>query len=180
MYLYCCFQPLRPFLTTFADLQKKHFFNHISNIIRKDIKINALQRFCPVFLSTRPEIRLLDLLLKGLAIGGGFISFHPCSRSLIRDVIIQFRYPTNGIQYCYEIPPRHISRSESGRITSSYALSRQEFFIYPPSGGELCVNFGTISFLHIWNATLESADMSCCGMIVLKFGVYDLNKGLMK
>ena len=49
MHLYCCFLPLRPFLTTLRDPQKKHFFNHISNNLRKDIKINPLQRFYPTF-----------------------------------------------------------------------------------------------------------------------------------
>ena len=41
--------PLRPFLTTFADPQKKHFFNHISDNLCKDIKISALHGFYPTF-----------------------------------------------------------------------------------------------------------------------------------
>ena len=49
LHLYCCFLPLRPFLTTLVDPQKKYFFNHISNNLRKDIKINPLQRFYPTF-----------------------------------------------------------------------------------------------------------------------------------
>ena len=62
LHLYCCFLPLRPFLTTFTDPQKKHFFNHISNNLCKDIKINALQRFYPTFCRLSPENRWLIII----------------------------------------------------------------------------------------------------------------------
>ena len=51
LHLYRCVRPLRPFLTTFVDPQKKHFFNHISENLYKDMDFNPLQRFhhpkCP-------------------------------------------------------------------------------------------------------------------------------------
>ena len=51
LHLYNCLRPLRPFLTTFLDPQKKHFFKHINDNLHKDMKINSLQRFhhpeCP-------------------------------------------------------------------------------------------------------------------------------------
>ena len=49
LHLYCCFLPLRPFLTTLDDPQKKHFFCHINNNLCKYIKINILQGFYPTF-----------------------------------------------------------------------------------------------------------------------------------
>ena len=60
--------PLRPFLTTFADPQKKHFFNHISDNLCKDIKISALHGFYPTFCQLGRFI-YTDTLLDTLAMG---------------------------------------------------------------------------------------------------------------
>lgn len=37
LHLYKCFRPLTPFLTTSEEPQKKHFFKHINDNLRKDI-----------------------------------------------------------------------------------------------------------------------------------------------
>lgn len=46
--LYNCFRPLTPLRTTAEEPQKKLFY-HFNDNLRKDIKINYLQRFHPTF-----------------------------------------------------------------------------------------------------------------------------------
>ena len=55
LHLYNCFRPLTPFLTTFGDPQKKHFFKHINDNLHKDMKINSLQGFYPTKCPPRPN-----------------------------------------------------------------------------------------------------------------------------
>ncbi|MBQ0127843.1 MAG: hypothetical protein KBS80_07670, partial [Bacteroidales bacterium] len=67
-----------PFLTTFEDPQKKHFFKHINDNLCKDMQINRLQGFHPTKCPPRQILRdervleekLFDFLMAGVFIHG--------------------------------------------------------------------------------------------------------------
>lgn len=140
---------LRPFLTTFLDLQKKHFFKHINDNLHKDKKINRLQGFHPTFYPDAPNVQpaesshgkstipLIFLLSAAITIHhlhhlviyspslhfNSLIHYHPTSFLLTHHLISTFN-----------TPHRHpFSSSPSSSTPSPPFLRLQRFCTLSPS-----------------------------------------------
>ena len=109
LHLYCCFLLFKPFLATFGDLQKKHFFNHMSNNLCKYIKIDALQRFYPTFCRLS-RVFFLDLDKKARNLAESRLKIVEGSKIGVRAwhpgyFLCRFRTTSNVNGYSEQITP---------------------------------------------------------------------------